>query len=286
MRIAIVGERDPGRPNHLHTESALRHSARAVGSELDLKWFATDALLDDAALAELGACDGVWCTTGSPFRSLAGALRAIQRAREESLPFLGTCSGFQHAILEYARNVLGIHDAAHAEYEGGRADALIAPLACSLAGQWFEVELRRGSRAAVCYGAARAREAYFCSYGINPAWQSELLARGLPIVGTDDEGTPRILELPDHPFFVATLFVPQARSTADAPHPLVSGFVRAAALSPQARPASSARSASRRASARMRWRGPVAAGRSPRSPRRPGRASPRPRACGGCGAGR
>jgi len=63
----------------------------------------------------------------------------------------------------------------------------------------------------------------------DPDWQCELLARGLPIVGTDGIGTPRILELPHHPFFIATLFVPQARSTADAPHPLVSGFVRAAA---------------------------------------------------------
>lgn len=229
VRIAIVGDHDPSRPNHLRTEAALRHSARALGNEIDVQWFATDALLNDSALAELGSCDGVWCTTGSPFRSLAGALRAIRRAREEGQPFLGTCSGFQHAILEYARNVLGIRDAAHAEYEGSPADALIAALACSLAGQWFEVEMQRGSRAAACYDATRAREEFFCSYGINPDWQRELLARGLPIVGTDGIGTPRILELPHHPFFIATLFVPQARSTADAPHPLVSGFVRAAA---------------------------------------------------------
>jgi len=229
VRIAIIGDRDPSRPNHLRTETALLHSAEALGSELDLQWFATDALLDDSALAGLGSCDGVWCTTGSPFRSLEGALRAIRCAREEGRPFLGTCSGFQHAILEYARNVLGIRDAAHAEYEGSPADALITALACSLAGQWFEVEIQRGSRAAACYGATRAREQFFCSYGIDPGWQRELLARGLPIVGTGDDGTARILELPHHPFFVATLFVPQARSTADVPHPLVAGFVRAAA---------------------------------------------------------
>jgi CTP synthase (UTP-ammonia lyase) len=73
------------------------------------------------------------------------------------------------------------------------------------------------------------------SYGINPRWQPELLARSLPIVGTGDDGAPRILELPDHPFFIATLFVPQARSSAAAPHPLVTGFVRAAAASPLGR---------------------------------------------------
>ncbi len=229
VRIAIVGERDPGRPNHLLTEASLQHSALPIGSEVGATWFSTDALLDDAVLAELASHHGVWCTTGSPFRSLAGALRAIRRAREGNLPFLGTCSGFQHAVLEYARNVLGIRDAAHAEYAGSPADALIAPLECSLAGRWFEVEMQSGSRAAACYGATRAREQFFCSYGIHPRWQRELLARGLPIVGADGDGTPRILELPDHPFFVATLFMPQARSTGDAPHPLVTGFVRAAA---------------------------------------------------------
>lgn len=232
VRIAIVGERDPSRPNHLLTESSLQHSARPTGVVVAATWFSTDTLLDDAVFDELAACDGVWCTTGSPFPSLAGALRAIRCAREENLPFLGTCSGFQHAVLEYARNALGIRDAAHAEYEEGRADALITPLACSLAGQWFEVEMQRGSRAAACYGATRAREEFFCSYGINPNWHGDLLARGLPIVGTGNDGTSRILELPHHPFFVATLFVPQARSTADAPHPLVSGFLRAAASQP------------------------------------------------------
>ena len=77
--------------------------------------------------------------------------------------------------------------------------------------------------------SARARERYFCSYGIDPGFEKLLVDRGLPIVGRADDGTPRILELPDHPFFIATLFVPQSRSTPAAPHPLVTGFLRAAA---------------------------------------------------------
>jgi len=228
LRIAIVGDRDPGRPNHLNTETALEHSARAVGVTLEASWFSTESLLDDATLEELASCAGVWCTTGSPFRSLDGALRGIERAREDRLPFLGTCSGFQHAVLEVARNVLGIHDATHGEYEGSPPESLIAALECSLAGKWFEVEMQSGCRTATCYGATRAREQFQCSYGIHPRWQAELLERGLPIVGWADDATPRILELPGHPFFVATLFVPQARSRSEEPHPLVTGFVRAA----------------------------------------------------------
>ncbi len=228
LSIAILGDHDPGRPTHQSTEAALRHSSRAVGTTLEARWFGTESLLDDATLEELASYAGVWCTTGSPFRSLDGALRGIRSARERGVPFLGTCSGFQHAVLELARNVLGIRDATHGEYEGSPPDALIAALECSLAGKWFEVEMQSGCRAAACYGRTRAREQFQCSYGIHPCWQAELLERGLPIVGFADDGTPRILELPDHPFFVATLFVPQARSRPEEPHPLVTGFLRAA----------------------------------------------------------
>jgi CTP synthase (UTP-ammonia lyase) len=228
LRIAILGDRDPRNPNHPATEAALQHAA-AGETPVDTPWLATDALLRDDVADELAACTGVWCTTGSPYRSLEGALRGIRLARERRIPFLGTCGGFQHAVLEHARNVLGLGDAAHAEYEGVEPDALIAPLACSLAGGTFEVEMQADSRVARCYGSTHAREQYYCSYGINPDYHATLLERGLPIVGIGDDGEPRILELPDHPFFVATLFVPQARSRSGAPHPLVAGFLAAAA---------------------------------------------------------
>jgi CTP synthase (UTP-ammonia lyase) len=228
LRIGIVGDRDTSLPNHRATEEALRH-ASAAGKPIEARWFATDELLREEVAADLASCAGVWCTTGSPYRSFEGALRGIRLARERGVAFLGTCGGFQHAVIEYARNVLGLGDAAHAEYEGVGDDALIAPLACSLAGGSFEVEMQAGSRAARCYGATRACEQYYCSYGIHPELHATLLERGLPIVGTGDDGEPRILELPDHPFFVATLFVPQARSRPGAPHPLVAGFLAAAA---------------------------------------------------------
>jgi CTP synthase (UTP-ammonia lyase) len=226
--IGILGDRDMSLPNHRATEEALQHASGA-GKPIEARWFATEGLLREEVAADLASCAGVWCTTGSPYRSLDGALRGIRLAREQRIPFLGTCGGFQHAVIEYARGVLGIDDAAHAEYEGCGPDALIAPLACSLAGGTFEVEMHQASRVARCYGATRTRERYDCTYGVNPEYHATLLARGLPIVGTGDDGEPRILELPDHPFFVATLFVPQARSRPGAPHPLVAGFLAAAA---------------------------------------------------------
>ena len=229
-RIAILGDRDPSNGNHVATDEALQHSARALDLTLESAWWSTDALLDAAALAEVARADGIFCTTGSPYRSLEGALRGIELARVRERPFLGTCGGFQHAVIEYARNVAGLGTAAHAEYYGASLeDAVISPLTCSLLGQWFDVAFEPGSRAAACYAGTRAREQYYCSYGINPRWLGTLLQRGLSIVGRADDGSPRVMELPAHPFFLATLFVPQARSTQDAPHPLVTGFVRAAA---------------------------------------------------------
>ncbi len=89
--------------------------------------------------------------------------------------------------------------------------------------------LRPGTRAAALYEVGSAEEEFFCNYGVNPAWAERLEAGGLRVSGTGDQGEMRIVELPDHPFFVPTLFLPQARSTAAAPHPVLGGFAAAAA---------------------------------------------------------
>ena len=105
---------------------------------------------------------------------------------------------------------------------------MITPLACSLVGQEQTVTLVPGTRAAACYGAAAATEDYYCNYGVNPAYRRPLEAGGLRVSGVGDDGEIRIVELPDHRFFVATLFLPQTRSTAARPHPLLAGYAAAA----------------------------------------------------------
>jgi CTP synthase (UTP-ammonia lyase) len=90
------------------------------------------------------------------------------------------------------------------------------------------VTIRPGTRAAELYGVASAEEDFFCNYGVNPAWAERLERAGLRVSGTGDEGETRIVELPGHPFFLPTLFLPQARSTATAPHPVLVGFAAAA----------------------------------------------------------
>ena len=104
---------------------------------------------------------------------------------------------------------------------------MITPLACSLVGQQQSVALVPGTRAARLYGVTSALEPYYCNYGVNPDYLQRLQDGGLTVSGIGEQGEIRIVELRDHPFFVATLFLPQARSTAASPHPLLQGYAAA-----------------------------------------------------------
>jgi CTP synthase (UTP-ammonia lyase) len=135
-------------------------------------------------------------------------------------------------VVEHVRNVLGFEDADHAESTPEAATLAITPLSCAVGwGIEGTVVILPGTRAAELYGSAGERaESYYCSYGVNPEFRPRLEAAGLRVTGTDPDGEPRIVELDRevHPFFVATLFIPQARSTPDSPHPVVLGFAAAA----------------------------------------------------------
>jgi CTP synthase (UTP-ammonia lyase) len=227
VSVGVIGDFDAGFPPHPATDSALRDAAAALEVTVDVRWHATDELVD-ADLAGVLVEDALWCAPGSPYKSLDGALRAIRFAREEDVPLLGTCGGFQHIVIEYARNVLGFEDAQHAEYDPYASNLFIAELSCSLAGQAMAVELNRDSRTAQLYGLTETTERYYCNFGLNPEHQRLLDEGGLRVVGVDADGEARVLELPDRRFFVATLFVPQLSSSPESPHPLITAYLRAA----------------------------------------------------------
>ena len=157
-------------------------------------------------------------------------LWAIRYARENKVPCLGTCGGFQHMVIEYARNVLGFKDAQHAEYDPYATNLFISQLACSLAGREMQLNFVPESQVAAIYGGLSATEHYYCNFGVNPDYIDELKQGPLNISGSDAEGEIRVIEQPDHPFFIGTLFVPQTRSTAEKPHPLVTAFLAAIVL--------------------------------------------------------
>jgi CTP synthase (UTP-ammonia lyase) len=227
MRIALIGDYSPAVPAHLAIQVALRAAARSLDLTVESQWVSTEHVRVHG-ISALDGCEAVWCVPGSPYASMGGALTAIRHARETRRPFLGTCGGFQHAIVEYARNVAGIEDADHAESNPNAAAPVIVPLACSLVGAEGRIILRPGSRATTIYGRAESVERYHCSYGVSAEYRQRLLTGPLRISGWDEGWDVRIVELDDHPFFLATLFQPELSSTEHEAHPLIVAFVAAA----------------------------------------------------------
>src|SRR6266545_4232844 len=130
-RIAFIGDYDPGNPRHSATNAAFRHSSERLNADVTTGWVSTSSI--EAAMLE--QFDGVLIAPGGPYADIDKALAAIRFAREHGIPCLGTCAGFQHIVIEYARNVLGVANAQHAEYQPDATEAFITPLACSLAGR-------------------------------------------------------------------------------------------------------------------------------------------------------
>jgi CTP synthase (UTP-ammonia lyase) len=223
--IALLGEYDPAFPPHPATEAAIEHSSAQLGLCIDRSWVSTEDI--DSRLFERHS--GIWVAPGSPYRNIEKTLWAIRFARENRIPCLGTCGGFQHMIIEYARNVCGFEDAQHAEYDPYASRLFISRLACSLAGRDMALSFVAGSRAASIYGALSATERYYCNFGVNPDYLGELTKGPLKVSGSDREGEIRVVEDPAHPFFLGTLFVPQSLSGPGAPHPVVTAFVAACA---------------------------------------------------------
>ncbi|MNE23598.1 CTP synthase [compost metagenome] len=201
-------------------------AAEHSGPNVQWQWLATD---DIHVETPLHTFDGFWCVPASPYRSMDGALLAIRFAREQRRPFLGTCGGFQHAVLEYARNVLGWSDAEHGETNPDAARALLTPLSCALVEAVDTIDLLEGSLLAKAYENTEIREGYRCRFGVNPQFEGELLKRELHAVGHDSEHELRAVELSGHPFFVATLFQPERAALKGVLPPLVGAFVEACA---------------------------------------------------------
>lgn len=147
--IALLGEYSPTFAPHLATSAAIQHSSAALGLAVEGQWVSTEDI--DTTLFERHA--GIWVAPGSPYRNMERTLWAIRYARENNIPCFGTCGGFQHMIIEYARNVLGFKDAQHAEYDPFASDLFVTQLACSLAGRELALQFVPGSQVAAIYGA-------------------------------------------------------------------------------------------------------------------------------------
>lgn len=225
LHIALVGDYNPDVTAHKAIPLAIDDAAAVLEQPVKYTWLATQDIHSPEDLMDF---DAIWTVPASPYQNAEGAFIAIRHARESGTPFLGTCGGFQHAMVEYARNVLNWQDAAHAETDAeGRM--VITPLACSLVEKSGVIELRPHTLIAKAYGQDCIEEGYHCNYGVSPAFAAALEEGAMKVTGWDEEGEVRAVELTTHPFFVATLFQHERNALAGRPAPLVQLFLHVAA---------------------------------------------------------
>ena len=228
VKFALIGDFNPDVTAHRAIPGALDIAGKQIGVSVGYDWIATTALDGVDPEQVLGGYHGIWCVPASPYQSFDGALAAIGYARTANIPFLGTCGGYQHVVLEYARNVLGISNAANAEIDPATDVPLIAPLTCALIDQDGGIRLEKGSLIRAHYGLDDITETYRCSYGFNRDYAGILDGRDLGISAWDADGDPRTVELRSHPFFIGTAFQPERSALRGDEHPLITAFVQAA----------------------------------------------------------
>ncbi len=218
--LILVGERDESKRAHVAIETSIELFCGQAGRDLPFQWIRSDAVRTGAPHDTLSGASAIWCTPGSPYASTAGAIAAIAYARTRGIPFLGTCGGFQHALMEYAQDVLH-HSAVHQEMDPGAESPLITKLSCSLVGAKSRVVIKPRTPYAELVGSAEAIEEFNCNYGVAPQFDSLFDGSDLEFVAHDEVGQPRVFWHRAHPFFVGSLFQPERRAFTSKIHPLV-----------------------------------------------------------------
>jgi CTP synthase (UTP-ammonia lyase) len=236
LRIAIVGDFERTRFSHWATEASLFHAAAQLGASLELRWVSTDQVARLGAARCLAEAEGIWGAPGTPLASNDGMLSAVRFARESGLPYLGTCAGFQYALIELTRSLLGIPDADSAENGSSSEHIVITPVGCPLPNRRPEGPLMSGSEAVIPVASTLLAQLcgtepllgeYNCSFETNEEYVPRWQAAGLCVTARDERGALRAFTLPASSFFLATLFQPQLSSRPQAPHPIIIGFLRA-----------------------------------------------------------
>ncbi|GAA4371946.1 glutamine amidotransferase-related protein [Nocardioides caricicola] len=213
--IALLGD-DRGHRSHQEL-NALRPML-----DTETVWVPTDSAFDITEYA------GVWLVPGSPYADDAAVLAALTVVRERGIPFLGSCGGMQYAVIEFTRSVLG-ESASHAESDGEADDNVVTALACSLYGEERLVTPVPGTRFADIVDAPFVGM-HFCNYAPTAAAVRRLEGAGVVVGATADDAGAEVLEFPDHPFYVASMFQPHIGALEGRPvHPLVRAFTAAVA---------------------------------------------------------
>ena len=241
VKIGLVGKYVELHDSYISVNEALKHGGIATHSAVDIHWIDSETLEgDDVDLdAILGDMDGILVPGGFGSRGIEGKINACRYARTHGVPYLGICLGMQIAIIEFARDVLGMADANSAEIDPSTTHPVIDILpeqkdVTDMGGTMrlgqYPCTLNPESKAYSLYGASMIYERHRHRYEVNNDYRPDLLNGGMIFAGTSpDNHIVEMVEIPDHPWFVAGQFHPEFKSRPNRPHPLFRGFVTAAA---------------------------------------------------------
>jgi len=238
VTIGLVGKYVELPDAYLSVVEALKHGSAANGVALDLRWIPSDDMDGLLAQSYLEGVDGILVPGGFGVRGIEGKIGAIRHAREQGIPFLGLCLGLQCAVIEYARNTLGISDANSSEFAPATANPVIDLMDSqqdvedkggTMRLGLYAAKLLEGSLVRELYGEELIYERHRHRYEVNNRYREDLEAAGFSLSGVSPDGLlVEIIELPGHPFFVGSQFHPELRSRPTDPHPLFVGFMKAA----------------------------------------------------------
>lgn len=224
-KIVILGDFNPIYSTHHALNDSVRQLDKTFEEELQFDWISTDILNYKTAFKNIYC--GLWIAPGSPYKDMENVINTITFARENNIPTLGNCGGFQHMLIEFAKNVCGIVEASHEEITPNSSELVISKLLCSLVEK--EEQLNIVDKNSILYNILKTENfkgRYYCSYGLNSRYVDTLKSNGIKITSLSSDNDVRSFELENHPFFVGTLFQPALISTYEKPNPIIRQFVR------------------------------------------------------------
>ncbi|MBO7203550.1 MAG: CTP synthase [Bacteroidales bacterium] len=238
LKIALVGKYVELQDAYKSILEAFIHAGTVNRCKVKIVPVHSEYITDENLSEKLSEMDGILVAPGFGERGLEGKIKAIKYARENGVPFFGICLGMQMAVIEYARNVLGIQDATSREVETNAANAVIDLMAdqktTTIKGGTmrlgaYKCELEKGTLAYSIYGNTIISERHRHRYELNNEYAEALIQAGMNISGRNPEtGLAEIVEVPSHPFFIGVQFHPEYKSTPENPQPIFVAFIKAA----------------------------------------------------------
>jgi len=244
-KIAFVGKYLDLKESYKSLTEALIHAGAHLDARVNIKWIDSEKVDEDGAVKYLNDCDGILVAGGFGERGVEGKIKAIQYAREEKVPYLGICLGMQLAMIEFARNVLGIENATSVEFDEDTTEPIIylidefidasgskqvrtkkSPMGGTMRLGEYECESKEGSKLREAYDAPMIFERHRHRYEANPKYREALEAKGMEITG-ESHGLIEAIEVSDHPWFLGVQFHPEFTSRLQNSNPAITAFVKA-----------------------------------------------------------